>query len=236
VKKLIKFRYNVSLVIGLIIIFIVLIFVFFPQWFTDYTPIEMDTDSILAPPSGKHWFGADNFGRDIFARVVYGARIDVAIGVLAMLIPFVVGSSIGLIAGYYGGWIDALLMRVLDIVMAFPFILLAIIIVAILGPGINNMYIAIWLVAWRDYARLVRSETLVVKNSEYIDAAKILGFGELRIILGHVLPNVLGSALTFAASDIVMCIMEGATLSFLGLGAQPPSPEWAPCCTEAGTF
>jgi peptide/nickel transport system permease protein len=186
----------------------------------------MDSDSILAPPSAQHLFGADNFGRDIFARVVYGARIDVAIGVLAMLIPFVVGSSIGLIAGYYGGWIDALLMRVLDIVMAFPFILLAIIIVAILGPGINNMYIAIWLVAWRDYARLVRSETLVVKNSEYIDAAKILGFGELRIILGHVLPNVLGSALTFAASDIVMCIMEGATLSFLGLGAQPPSPEW----------
>jgi peptide/nickel transport system permease protein len=219
-------RRSVSLNIGLVMIAVVMLFAFFPGLFTSYAPNQSNLDMILAAPSAEHLFGADNFGRDVFSRIVWGTRIDVTMGIVAMLVPFIVGSVIGLITGYYGGWIDSILMRILDIVMSFPFILLVIFIVAIMGPGLKNMFIAIWLVGWRDYARLVRSEVIVVKHLEYVQAAKILGFSEARIILGHVLPNVVSSALTFAASDIVMCMLTGAALSFLGLGAQPPTPEW----------
>ena len=226
-KRVKKFRRsNFSLNVGLIMVTIVLIFAAFPQSFTKFDPNKSDYETILTPPNSVHPFGTDNFGRDMFSRVVWGTRIDLAMGIIAMVIPFFVGSAIGLIAGYYGGWIDSLMMRILDIFMSFPFILLVIIIVAIMGPGLTNMFFAIWLVGWRDYARLVRSEVIVVKNNEYIQAVKILGFSEARIILGHVLPNVVNSALTFAAADIVMCMLTGASLSFLGLGAQPPTPEW----------
>jgi peptide/nickel transport system permease protein len=229
-------RTSLSLNIGLVMILIVLIFALFPQIFTKFDPNQSDADSIMMPPSAEHLFGTDNFGRDVFSRVAWGTRIDLAMGIIAMIVPFFVGSAIGLITGYYGGWIDSLLMRILDIVMSFPFILLVIVIVTIMGPGLTNMFIAIWLVGWRDYARLVRSEVVVVKHHEYIQAAKILGFSEARIIFGHVLPNVVSAALTFAASDIVMCILTGASLSFLGLGAQPPTPEWGALLQNGRAF
>jgi peptide/nickel transport system permease protein len=127
-------------------------------------------------------------------------------------------------------------MRILDIVMSFPFILLVIVIVAVMGPGMLNMFVAIWLVGWRDYARLVRSEVIVTKNLEFVQAARILGFSEKRIILGHILPNVVNSAITFAASDIVMCMLTGASLSFLGLGVQPPTPEWGALISTGRPF
>lgn len=225
-KKKKKFDASVSFYIGLVVILIVTYVALFPETLTSVDPTALDYTAMLQAPSSEHLFGTDNYGRDIFARVVWGARVDLAMGIFAMLIPLIVGTLVGLTAGYFGGWIDTLLMRILDIVMSFPFILLVIAIVAIMGPGLMNMFVAIWVVGWRDYARLVRSEVIVIKHSEYIEAAKVLGYSQRRIIFGHVLPNVVNSAITFAASDIVMCMLTGASLSFLGLGVQEPTAEW----------
>ncbi len=235
-KKSAIWKKSASLNAGAVVVGFVLIFALFPKLITSYDPLSHNYDAILQAPSFIHLFGTDNFGRDIFTRVVYGTRIDLIIGVLATAVPFITGSLIGLIAGYYGGWIDSLLMRILDIFMAFPFIVLVIAIVAILGPGINNLYIAIWLVGWKDYARLVRSEVMVAKNAEYVQASKILGFRDARIILRHILPNVFSVAIVFAAADVVMCMLSGASLSFLGLGVQPPTPEWGAIISEGRAY
>ena len=235
-KKIKIWNRSASLNAGTIIVAFVVFFALFPNLITSYNPLSQNSDAILVAPSMNHFFGTDNFGRDIFARVVYGTRIDLTIGVLATIVPFISGSIIGLVAGYYGGWIDSLLMRILDIFMAFPFIVLVIAIVAILGPGINNLFIAIWLVGWKDYARLVRSEVMVAKNAEYVQAAKILGYRDIRILLRHILPNVFSVAIVFAAADVVMCMLSGASLSFLGLGVQPPTPEWGAIIAEGRAY
>ena len=180
----------------------------------------------LSPPSKEHIFGTDVYGRDVFARCVYGTIVDLKIGVIAMIVPLIMGTIIGLLAGYYGGKFDMIVMRIVDIFTGFPFMVLVIAIVAILGTGLTNLYIAIWCVGWKEYARLVRSEVLVVKRMEYIDAARTMGFRDLRIILRHILPNVISGAIVYAASDIVLCMMSGASLSYLSLGVQPPTPEW----------
>lgn len=225
-KKKHFWQYSATFNVGLVMVIVVLIVALFPQFLATHDPNAMDPLGIMQGPSAQHWFGTDNYGRDIYSRVIWGARIDLAMGVFGMLIPLITGSIIGLVAGYYGGKIDAILMRILDVIMAFPFILMVIMIVAIMGASLMNMFVAIWLVAWRDYARLVRSEVMVAKHSEYVMAAKVLGYSEPRIILGHILPNVVNSAITFAAADIVMCMLTGASMSFLGLGVQPPTPEW----------
>ena len=225
-----------SLNAGAIMVFIVFLMALFPQLATSLSPTDQNADVILQAPSAAHLFGTDNFGRDVLARVANGTRIDLTIGILAMIVPFATGSLIGLIAGYYGKWVDSLLMRILDIFMAFPFIVLVIAIVAILGPGLNNLYIAIWLVGWKDYARLVRSEVMVAKNAEYVQAAKILGYPDLRILLRHILPNVLSVSIVFAAADVVMCMLSGAPLSFLGLGVQPPAPEWGALIADGRAY
>ncbi len=235
-KKIAFWDKSASLNAGILMVGIVFVFALFPGTIAGFSPTEQNADAILQAPSIMHLFGTDNFGRDIFARVVYGTRIDLTIGVLAMIVPFFTGSMIGLIAGYYGKWIDSLLMRILDIFMAFPFIVLVIAIVAILGPGLNNLYIAIWLVGWKDYARLVRSEVIVAKNAEYVQAAKVLGFKDIRILLRHILPNVFSVSIVFAAADVVMCMLSGASLSFLGLGVQPPTPEWGAIISEGRAY
>jgi peptide/nickel transport system permease protein len=220
------FRKSVTLNIGLFIIAFVLIFAIFPGLIAHYNPIEQDLNNVLLPPSHAHLFGTDNFGRDVFSRVVWGTRIDLQIGIIAMIVPFAAGTLIGLLAGYYGGWIDNVLMRILDIFMAVPFLVLVIAIVAVLGPGIINLYIAIWSVSWIEYARLIRSGTMAAKNTEYVQAAKVLGFKDSRILLRHILPNVFSAAIVYSASDIVLNMLQGASLGFLGLGVQPPAPEW----------
>lgn len=227
---------NKMLMVGMIIVIFFLIMAFFPQLFTTIDPDSQDSMAMLQKPSMEHLFGTDNYGRDIFSRTVNAAKIDLSIGIFAMLIPFIIGTTIGLIAGYFGGTVDLVIMRVVDVVMTFPFMVLVIAIVAILGPGINNLYIAIWLVGWKEYARLIRSEVMIVKNTEYIQAAKTLGFSNLRIILKHVLPNVISSAIVYAASDIVMCMIAGAGVSYLGLGVQAPTSEWGSMMAAGKTF
>ena len=235
-KKISLFKRSMSLNIGVLLLLIILLPAIFPQFIATHNYTECNVRDMLKPPSSKHLFGTDNYGRDIFSRVIWSTRTDLTIGVLATIVPFIVGSLLGLLAGYYGKWIDNVLMRILDIFMAFPFMVLVIAIVAILGPGVKNLYIAIWIVGWKYYARLVRSEVLVVQNLEFIQAAKVLGYSNSRILFRHILPNVLSSSIVFAASDVVMCMITGASLSFLGLGVQPPTPEWGAIISEGRAF
>ncbi|HEU5432924.1 MAG TPA: ABC transporter permease [Thermomicrobiales bacterium] len=190
----------------------------------------------LQPPSLAHPFGTDNFGRDVLTRVVYAAHLDLLIGIVPTSITLVTGVILGSIAGYYGGKIDTVIMRVADVVMAFPFIVLVIGIIAMLGPGLRNLFIAIALVGWISYARLVRGEILVVKHQDYVVAAEALGNTSRAVLLRHVLPNVIGQTIVYAMSDAVLNILLGAALSFLGLGVQPPTPEWGLMIQEARNF
>ena len=168
--------------------------------------------------------------------MVWGARIDLSIGFFGVLIPFVIGSLIGLLAGWYGGVLDSVLMRFSEIMMAFPFTILVIAIIAILGAGTINLYLALWLVGWMSYAKLVRAEVLSLKQSEFVEAARVAGFTDARILLRHVLPNVISSSIVFAASDMVLCMLTGASMSFLGLGVQPPTSEWGAMLNEGRTY
>lgn len=225
-----------SLVIGTVIVLITVIMAIFPQYIATHDPIATNVLMQNAAPSAEHLFGTDFYGRDVFSRVVWGARIDLLIGVLGTVVPFLIGSFIGLLAGYYGGVLDSILMRICDVMMAFPFTILVITIMAILGPGTFNLFIALWLVGWMSYAKLVRSEVLVLKDSEFIQAAKVAGFSDARILFRHLLPNVISSAVVFAASDVVMCMLTGASMSFLGLGVTPPTPEWGSILNEGRSF
>jgi len=225
-----------SFIIGIIIIILAVLISFFPQYIAHYDPIKINAHSLLLSPSSDHLFGTDNYGRDVFSRVIWSTRIDLQIGVFATIVPFVIGSIIGLITGYYGGIIDNILMRIIDILMAFPFTILIIVIITILGKGIRNIYIAIWIVGWLPYAKLVRGEVLVFKNAEYIQAATVAGFSNARILLRHMLPNVISPAVVFTASDVVLCMLTGASMSFLGLGVQPPTPEWGAILNEGRAY
>jgi peptide/nickel transport system permease protein len=201
-----------------------------------YEPNAHDFDALLRPPELAHPFGTDNFGRDVLTRVLYGAAIDLRIGLLAVVFPFVFGSLVGAAAGYYGGWVETLVMRVVDVIIAVPFLVLVIAVVAFLGPGEVNVLLAIGGVQWVTYARLVRGEVLREKNLEYAAALRALGFGRWRVLLGHILPNAVPPAVIFLASDVVLVILTTASLGFLGLGVRPPAPEWGMMISEGREF
>lgn len=225
-----------SLKLGILIVGLVALAGIFAPLITPYDPIAQDYRGALLPPSSEHPFGTDNLGRDLFARVLYGARIDLQIGLITTYVPLLYGLALGAIAGYIGGWFDTLLMRLVDVAIAFPFLVLIIVILAILGPGIQNMYIAVFAVAWTMYARLARADMLVVREQEYMLAARALGFGRLRIVFRHALPNLLAPSLVFSMSDIVLNILLASALSFLGMGVQPPAPEWGAIVADGRDF
>jgi len=190
----------------------------------------------LQPPSAAHWFGTDDLGRDIFSRLVYGSRITLYIAFLAALIAAPLGLIIGTTAGYLGGWTDTILMRLVDIFLSFPSLILALAFVAALGPGIENAIIAISLAAWPPIARLARAETLTVRKSDYIAAVRLQGASRLRIILHHVVPMCLPSVIVRITLNMAGIILTAAGLGFLGLGAQPPSPEWGAMLSTGRQF
>lgn len=191
-----------------------------------HSPDQQDLLHVLSGPSSGHLLGTDELGRDVWARLLYAGRIDLALGVAAVIAPFVLGTTLGLLAGYLGGWVDALIMRVLDVVVAFPFYVLVIAIVFALGAGVRSIFIAITAVGWVSYTRIVRGEVLVAKRIGYVQAARAAGLSTPRILVRHLTPNVLTQALIYAMSDIVMTILAIVTLGYLGLGVQPPTPEW----------
>lgn len=191
-----------------------------------YDPYQQDLGQSLLPPSAEHWFGTDLQGRDIFCRVMVGTQISLSVGLIAVAFSLTIGVILGSIAGYKGGWIDTVIMRVMDMMLAIPSILLAIAIMAALGPGIEKAVVAIGLVSIPEYARIVRSEILSIKENDYVAAARVIGDSNFKIVFRHVLPNALPSIIVRATLGISSAILDCAALGFLGLGVQPPAAEW----------
>lgn len=224
------------LVLGSLILFVATILAVFAPWIAPYDPILQDTSNALQPPGGTHPLGTDNFGRDVLSRVIWATRVDLQMGLIGVIFPFIIGTTIGSIAGYAGGFVDTIFMRILDIVLAFPFLVLMLAIISLLGPGIGSFYIAMALVGWVSYARLIRAQTLVLKNSDFVMAAKSLGFGHFRIMFRHIMPNAIVASIVFSMSDVVLVILSGAAISYLGLGVQPPTAEWGIMVAEGQNF
>jgi peptide/nickel transport system permease protein len=222
-----RLRKNRGAMAGLWCLVALAVVALFAQLISPYDPIEVHLVTALQPPSAAHLFGTDEFGRDILSRIIYGARVAFQIGVLAAVIALGIGVTLGLIAGFYGGrFIDSLIMRCVDVMLGFPYLLLAMIIVAILGPSLTNAMIAVGIVNVPMYARLVRGSVLSIREREYVQACQAVGGTDLRIVLKHILPNVLGPIIIQATLGVGQAIINAAGLSFLGLGAQPPAAEW----------
>lgn len=193
---------------------------------TRYNPIQQDLTHILLNPSRQHPLGTDELGRDVWSRLLYGARTDLRVAFVAVLFPFCIGTFVGAISGYVEGWVDFSIMRLVEVVVAFPFYVLVIALVFAMGPGTRSIYLAITIVSWVSYTRIVRAETLVAKRQEYVLAARVGGLSHARILFRHILPNVITQCIVFAMSDIVLDILAIVTLGYLGLGVPPPTPDW----------
>jgi peptide/nickel transport system permease protein len=222
-----RFLRNRLAVVGLVIVVALVLVAIFANQLAPYSPYVGDLRTTrLLPPSAAHWFGTDDQGRDILSRVIFGSRITLVVVVLVALLAAPIGLAVGTVAGYAGGLVDAVLMRVTDIFLAFPRLILALAFVAALGPGIENAVIAIAITSWPPYARIARAETLTIRHSEYIEAVQLMGASPWRIVLRHIMPLCVSSVIVRVTLDMAGIIITAAGLGFLGLGAQPPSPEW----------
>jgi peptide/nickel transport system permease protein len=217
---------NPGAVAGLVVLTLVVVLAIFAPIIAPYDPIAQDSRAIRAAPSAQHLFGADNFGRDVFSRVLYGGRMSLPVGFVAVGITAIAGVACGLIAGYYGGRLDTVIMRGVDLMLAFPGILLAMALVAILGSSLFNLMLAVGIAAIPEYTRVVRGSVLSAREAEYVTAARVSGAPDRSIVLKHILPNVLPPVIVLATLGIAGAIILGSTLSFLGLGIKPPTPEW----------
>jgi peptide/nickel transport system permease protein len=229
-------RRSPALLAGLTLLFVIVMAVILAPVISPYSPNQQNLLHILAGPSWAHPLGTDDLGRDEFSRLLWAGRTDLSVGAIAVIFPFCFGTTVGTLAGYYGGWLDAIVMRIVDVVIAFPFYVLVIGLVFIVGSGTRGIYIAFAVADWVVYARTVRSTTLVVRESEYVAAAKVGGLSDLRILVGHVLPNTISQAIVYIMSDIVLVIVAVVTLSYLGLGIQPPTPEWGTMVADGQQF
>ena len=207
-----------------------------PGWIAPYDPIVSDFQALMQPPSHAHLFGTDNLGRDILSRVIWAARVDLAIAVLSTIFALLFGTVVGALIGYYGGLLDVVFGRIVDLVITFPFLVIVIAIVAVLGAGLVNMFIAINAVDWVFYARLMRAEVMVQKKADYAAAARGLGYDEPRIIFRHLLPNAIGTIVVYWMTDMALAILLGSSLGYLGLGAQPPTAEWGVLIADGKNF
>jgi peptide/nickel transport system permease protein len=201
-----------------------------------FDPNVQDTSRRLEAPSHQHLLGLDDLGRDVLSRIVWGARVSLRVGFSVVLLASLVGITLGAMSGYFGGWMDTIIMRVTDILLAFPGILLAIALVAVLGPSINNVILALAIIGWVGYARLVRGQVLKVREMEYVTAARALGAKSPRVIVLHVLPNVINPVIVMATLGLAGAILSEAALSFLGLGVQPPTPSWGAMLTAGRRY
>ncbi|HEY7430224.1 MAG TPA: ABC transporter permease [Streptosporangiaceae bacterium] len=232
-----RVRRRLTLIAGLAMLGIAVVAITLAPVLTSASPTTIDPLHPLAPPfTPGHLLGTDQFGRDVWSRILYGGRIDLAIAFGATIVTLIGGTIIGLVAGYLGGRWDSVLMRIVDLFFAFPFLVLIIAIVAMLGPSIFNMFIAIWITSWVAYARIMRAQTVVAKRQQYVLAARALGYGRLRVMFRHILPNTASAVIIFSMVDAVGNIILAASLGFLGLGAQPPSPEWGAMISDGQNY
>ncbi|HJT24063.1 MAG TPA: nickel transporter permease [bacterium] len=220
------FKHHPLIVWGGVLVLVLILVALTCQWIAPYDPDNQVLADRLLPPSWHHWMGTDQYGRDILSRMFYGSRISLAVGLVAVSIYVLIGTTVGSVAGYYGGWVDGLLMRITDIFLCIPTFLLILMVIAFVGPSIVNIMVVIGLTSWTDVARLVRGEILVLKEREFIQAARVIGMKDSRIILKHLLPNAIGPVLVVATLGIGGAILVESALSYLGLGVQPPTPSW----------
>ena len=230
------FRGNPLAMAGLAILVALVLIALLTPLLTSQSPVAQDLGQRLQPPSARYWFGTDELGRDIYTRVLYGSRITLVIAGLVVVMVAPTGLLIGTAAGYLGGWVDTVLMRVTDVFLAFPRLILALAFVSALGPGIENAIIAIACTAWPPYARVARAETLTIRRSDFIAAIRLQGAGPLRVVLGHVVPLCTSSLIVRVGFDMGGIILTAAGLGFLGLGAQPPAPEWGAMIASGRRF
>ena len=230
------FRANKLALVGLVILVLLVLIAIFAPWISPKSPFAQNLGGRLQPPSAEHWLGTDALGRDILSRLIHGSRITLFIvGTVALVAP-VIGLFIGTLSGFLGGWVDQVLMRITDIFLAFPKLILALTFVAALGPGIGNAVLALALTSWPAYARLARAETLSIRKADYIAAARLQGAGPMRLLVGHVWPLCVSSLIVRVALDMAGIILSAAGLGFLGLGAQPPMPEWGAMISDGRAF
>ena len=225
-----------ALLAGCALALLFLIAAVFPGLVTPYDPLTFDYTALLQPPSFKHLCGTDQFGRDVLSRTISASTIDLQIAFFATIGPLIAGSVIGLLVGYYGGLADAIFGRLVDLVVTFPFLVLVIAIEAVLGPGLNNMYIAVGLIGWVFYGRLMRGEVRVLRGLDFVASAKVLGFSDARILLRHILPNAARPIIVYWMTDMALAILLGSSLGYLGLGAQPPAAEWGVLISDAKNY
>ncbi len=231
-----RFRGNRFAVAGGIIVICLFLVSFLAHYITPYDPDALDLYHVLMPPSADHWFGTDELGRDVFTRVVFGARISLKVGFVAVGIAVLVGTVIGLVSAYYGGWVDTVLMRLVDIMLCFPTFFLILAVIAMLEPSIWYIMVIIGLTGWMGVARLVRAEVLSIRERDYIMAARSIGASDARIIFRHVLPNALSPVLVSATLGVAGAILTESALSFLGIGVQPPTPSWGNILTSGKDY
>jgi peptide/nickel transport system permease protein len=231
-----RFRKETTALIGLVIIVLFFLLALLAPWISRYEPLAQNIPASLAAPGAEHWFGADKLGRDIFSRILHGARISLFSGIAVIVMAGVFGSLVGMVAGYARGWWDEALMRVTDIFFAFPSLILAMAIAGALGPSLQNALIAVAVVTWPVYARLVRGQVLGLREREFVQAARAVGATDSVIILRHLLPNTLSPLLVQASFDMGAVILSVAGLSFIGFGAQPPMPEWGVMISEGRNY
>ncbi len=223
---------NLRVKISLLILIMLVLMAIFAPYISPQDPDEMNLGASLEPPSSEHWLGTDRMGRDMLSRIIYGTRVSLLVGVIAVGISGTLGLILGTLAGYYGGIIDGIIMRLVDILLAFPSILLAISLVAVLGPSLVNVMFAIGIVNWVSYARLIRGELLSLKEKEFISAVRAMGASTPRIIIKHMLPNAIAPIIVMATLGMAGAIITESSLSFLGIGVQPPTPSWGQMLSE----
>ncbi|MGQ5717481.1 ABC transporter permease subunit [Hyphomicrobiales bacterium] len=231
-----RFKKQKVAVIALIFIITLVLMAIFAPFVAPYDPTIPDYNAVLQGPSAAHWAGTDTYGRDIFSRIIWGARISLSVGFLSVTLGALAGVSLGIISGYYGRWIDSAVMRLCDLLLAFPGILLAIAVIAILGPGITNVIYAVAIFSIPVFARLARGTTLQLKRTVYVDASRAIGVKDRVIMLRHILPGTLPNVIVYFSMRIGTSILTAASLSFIGLGAQPPSPEWGAMLADGRSY
>ncbi|ADE57776.1 ABC transporter permease [Aminobacterium sp. EBM-42] len=232
----IRLRRNYLAMIGLAVLLVLIFMAIFAEQIAPYGYADQDYMMIRKPPSAEHFLGTDEFGRDVFSRLIYGSRISLQVGLIAVSISLIAGGAIGAIAGYFGGRIDNILMRIMDVQLAIPTILLAIVISSALGPGLFNLMVAVGITSIPRFARLMRASVLSIKGMEYIEAARAMGASHFRIIMMYILPNCMAPLIVQSTLSVANAILFAATLSFLGLGIQPPYPEWGGMLSTARPY
>lgn len=229
-------RNSPSAVIGATVVLLLVIVALFAPAVAPYDPLAVNSSALLQPPSADHWLGTDPLGRDLLSRIIYGARISLQLGLIAVSIAAVSGTLLGLTGGFYRGWFDLVVVAGIDILLAFPSILLALAITFALGISLTNLMIAVGVAAIPTYVRVVRSTVLSIKENLYVEAARVSGCTDFRIIMRHILPNALGPIIVLSTLGVASAILSGSALSFLGLGTKPPTPEWGVMLAEGRSF